>query len=130
MSMSMVLKPRMSEKAYGLSQLTNTYVFEVPRTANKHTVAEAVAAQFEVTVTNVRIANKKGKAKRTFVKRSRPVEGREAASKRAYVTVAEGEIIPVFAAVEEAEKEQEKKQAAVSKATEKAAKKTAKKGDK
>ncbi|MDZ7785535.1 MAG: 50S ribosomal protein L23 [Candidatus Saccharibacteria bacterium] len=76
MSKAMILKPRMSEKAYGLSQATNTYVFEVPRGANKQTVAEAVKAQFEVSVTNVRIANKKGKAKRTFMKRSRPVEGR------------------------------------------------------
>lgn len=130
MSMEMTLKPRMSEKAYSLSQTNNTYIFEVPRSANKQTVAQAVAAQFEVTVVNVRIANKKGKAKQTYVKRSRPVPGREAHSKRAYVTVAQGDIIPVFAAVEEAEKEQEKKQAAVTKATEKVAKKTAKKEDK
>lgn len=133
MSMSMTLKPRMSEKAYGLSQLNNTYVFEVPKSANKHTVADAVSAQFEVTVTNVRIANKKGKAKRTPMKRARPVEGREAHSKRAYVTIKQGDVIPVFAAVEEAEQKTEQKQAAVTKATEKAAKKTAKadkKGDK
>lgn len=123
---SMILKPKMSEKAYSLSQSGNTYVFEVPRTANKHTVAEAVAAQFEVTVKGVRIANKRGKAKRTFMKRSRPVEGRENHSKRAYVTVSEGDTIPVFAAVEEAEKEMEKKQAATAKAAEKAAKKGAK----
>lgn len=126
MSKSMILKPRMSEKAYGLSQVNNTYVFEVPRSANKHTVAEAVEAQFEVTVTGVRIANKKGKAKRTYVKRSRPVNGRENHSKRAFVSVKEGDVIPVFAAVEEAEKEMEKKQAAATKATEKAAKKGSK----
>jgi large subunit ribosomal protein L23 len=130
MSMDMIIKPRMSEKAYGLSQLTNTYVFDVPRSANKQTIAAAIEAQFEVSVTGVRVANKKGKAKQTYVKRSRPVQGREAASKRAYVTIKEGEVIPVFAAVEEAEKEQEKKQAALEKATEKAVKKTAKKGDK
>lgn len=123
MSKAMILKPRMSEKAYGLSQATNTYVFEVPRGANKQTVAEAVKAQFEVSVTNVRIANKKGKAKRTFMKRSRPVEGRQNHGKRAYVTVKEGDTIPVFAAVEEAEKEMEKKQAAAAKAAEKQAKK-------
>lgn len=122
MSKSMILKPKMSEKAYGLSQTQNTYIFEVPRSANKLTVAEAVAAQFEVAVTNVRIANKKGKAKRTFLKRARPVEGRENHSKLAYVTVKEGDVIPVFAAVEEAEKEMEKKQAAATKAADKAAK--------
>ncbi len=126
MSMSMTLKPRMSEKAYGLSQTQNTYVFEVPRDANKHTVADAVAAQFDVTVTNVRIMNQKGKAKQTYVKRARPVAGREAHAKRAYVTIKQGDLIPVFAAVEEAEKETEAKQAAATKAAAKAAKKGAK----
>ena len=129
---TMILKPRMSEKAYMLSQSGNTYVFDVPVDANKLTVKSAVEAQFEVHVLAVRIANKKGKAKRTFIKRSRPVAGREAHAKRAYVTVQAGENIPVFAAVEEAEKEMEQKQAVVAKATEKAEKKAAKakKGDK
>lgn len=108
---TLTLKTRMSEKAYTLSQEDNTYIFDVPTTANKQTVKEAVQAQFEVTVTGVRIANKKGKAKRTFVKRSRPIEGKQANSKRAYVTVKQGDTIPVFAAVEEAEKELEKKAA-------------------
>lgn len=108
---TMTLKARMSEKAYTLSQEDNTFVFEVPTTANKHTVKDAVQAQFEVTVTNVRIANKKGKTKRTFVKRSRPVVGKQSDSKRAYVTLKQGDTIPVFAAVEEAEKELEKKAA-------------------
>ncbi len=122
MSKTMTLKPRMSEKAYGLSQVHNTYVFDVPTDATKLTVADAVAAQFEVTVTNVRIANKQGKAKQTYVKRSRPVAGKQARSKRAYVTIKQGDIIPVFAAVEEAEKEMEKKQAKAEKVAKKGAK--------
>lgn len=104
-SSTMIIKPRMSEKAYALSQADNTYVFEVPKNANKHTVAAAVAAQYGVTVEDVRIMNVKGKAKRTLVKRSRPIAGRQSDKKRAYVTVKQGDIIPVFAAVEEAEKE-------------------------
>lgn len=108
MSKTMILKPRMSEKAYELSQSENTYVFEVPKSANKHTVADAVAVQYEVTVEDVRIMNVKGKAKRTYVKRSRPVTGKESDVKRAYVTIKEGDVIPVFAAVEEAQKEADK----------------------
>jgi len=111
MSKTMIIKPRMSEKAYTLSQEDNTFVFEVPGSANKHTVKDAVQVQFDVTVTDVRIANKKGKTKRTLVKRSRPITGRQSDSKRAYVTLKQGDTIPVFAAVEEAEKEQEKKSA-------------------
>ena len=45
-----VLKPRMSEKAYALSQSENTFVFDVPLNANKATVTDAVTKQFKVTV--------------------------------------------------------------------------------
>ena len=49
-----VLKPRMSEKAYQQSLNNNVYVFVVPNSANKLTVEKAVTSQFDVTVTNVR----------------------------------------------------------------------------
>ncbi len=93
---SIALKPRISEKSYGLSEKQNVFVFEVPKSANKHTVAKAVSAQFDVTVTKVNISNAKGKAKRTIVKRSRPIMGRESDVKKAYVTIREGESIAVF----------------------------------
>lgn len=108
MSKSMVLRPRMSEKTYALSQLRNTYVFDVPQDANKHTVADAVAAQFAVTVTSVNILNVKGKAKRTVRKGGRPIAGKRADSRRAYVTLQAGDSIPVFAAIEEANQPEEK----------------------
>lgn len=108
MDKTMTLKPRMSEKAYGLTQTKNVYVFAVPGNANKHTVADAVVAQFKVTVTDVNITNVKGKAKRTVRKGGRPIAGRQNDTKKAYVTVKAGDIIPVFAAVEEAEKEASK----------------------
>jgi large subunit ribosomal protein L23 len=96
-----VLKPRISEKAYGLTQLRNTYVFEVPTDANKLTVASAVAAQFNVTVTNVNIANSKGKTKRSVRRGGRSVTGSRSDRKHAYVTLKAGDEIPVFAAEEE-----------------------------
>jgi ribosomal protein L23 len=44
MSKTLLIRPRISEKAYGQSQAKNTYVFEVPTDANRNQVAEAVTA--------------------------------------------------------------------------------------
>jgi large subunit ribosomal protein L23 len=127
MSMNITLKPKLSEKTYAQS-LNRVYAFEVPRDVNKHTVARAVEAQFEVKVTEVNIINSKGKAKRTISKGGRRVaNGREAATKKAYVTLAEGNSLPFFAAIEEAEEKQTETQAKVEKAVEKSAVKDAKK---
>jgi len=108
MDKHMILKPRLSEKSYGLSLAGNTYVVEVPGNANKHTVASAVAAQFDVTVTNVNITNIKGKATRTVRKGGRPVNGQRSDMKKAYVTLKEGDKLPFFEAEEEADKKAEK----------------------
>jgi len=97
----MILRPRVSEKAYGLSLLRNTYVFDVPSNANRFEVAQAVAAQYEVTVESVNIMNIKGKVKRTIRKGGRPTMGKRSDVKKAYVTLKEGDSLPIFAAVEE-----------------------------
>ena len=104
MSKTMIIRPRISEKSYGLSQVRNTYVFEVPRDANKLTVAQAVAAQFNVTVLDVNITNIKGKVKHTVRKGGRPVAGKDVDVKKAYVTLKAGDSIAIFA-TEEAAKE-------------------------
>lgn len=104
----MALKPRLSEKTYGLSQALNTYVFTVPAGANKHSIADAVAAQFKVTVTSVNVMNSIGKPKRSVRKGGRPIMGKRARTRRAYVTLKEGDSLPVFAAVEAANEEAEK----------------------
>jgi large subunit ribosomal protein L23 len=109
MSMTMTLRPRVSEKAYGLSQVVNTYVIEVPKDANKLTVARAVAAQFKVTVVEVNISNLKGKAKRTIRKGGRATAGRDVAVKKAYVKLKAGDTLPIFATEDKAD---EKKPAA------------------
>lgn len=92
----MVLKPRMSEKTYGLSLAGNVYVFSVPENATKQSVAAAVTSQFGVGVTNVNIAVIKGKAKRTIRKGGRPVQGQRSDIKKAYVTLKEGDTLPFF----------------------------------
>ena len=124
MSKQISLKPRMSEKTYATSLATNTFVFEVPSSANKLQIADAVSQQYEVTVTNVRTIVSKGKQARSIRlgKYRKNVMGSRSDFKKAYVTLKEGDSIPVFAAIEEAEKAEKK-------AEEKAAKK-AKKEDK
>lgn len=126
MDKSTVLRPHLSEKAYGQSQALNVYVFKVPADASKQMVASAIKAQFEVTVKKVAISNLKGKQKRTIRRRGRVSTGKRVDVKKAYVTLKEGDSIPVFAAVEEAQAKSEK----LEKAAEKAATKAAKKGDK
>jgi large subunit ribosomal protein L23 len=122
-ALQLTLVPRMSEKSYTVSQSLNTYVFVVPKTANKQTVMQAVNAQFDVTVVGVNIANVKGKEIRTYRKRSRAVAGRQSDIKKAYVTLKKGDSLPLFAAVEEQEAKSEKIQEAAEKAAVKRAKK-------
>ncbi len=101
MSLIMTLKPRLSEKAYNQSQNANIYVFQVPGDANKHTVAEAVTAQFGVSVLAVNIAVAKGKVKQSYKKRGGKTSGSRNDIKKAYVTVKQGDAIPIFAAEED-----------------------------
>jgi large subunit ribosomal protein L23 len=131
MDKTIVLKPRMSEKSYRLSQVANTYVFDVSGDVNKHNVARAVAAQFDVTVADVNITNVKGKPARVIAKGGRRVSrGHRSDYKKAYVTLAKGNKLPFFEAIEEEEAKvaetQEKLDKVAAKAAEKEAKKAAK----
>lgn len=92
----MSLKPHISEQTFGQAEKNNVYVFKVPTTASKVTVKEAVQKQFKVTVVSVNIAVSKGKAKKSYQKRRQPIEGQRADTKKAYVTVKEGDKIPVY----------------------------------
>ena len=98
---TLILKPRVSEKSYGLSQERNTYIFDVPGGANKHQIALAVAAQYGVTVVGVRTANLSGKAKRLFARRGKFVSTQRHNVKKAYITLKQGDNLPVFAAIDE-----------------------------
>jgi ribosomal protein L23 len=130
MSTQMPLLPRLSEKAVAVAT-TGTYVFVVPTDANKHSVARAVEAQFDVTVTEVKISVLKGKSKRTVSQKGRrQLKGRTADAKKAYVTLAEGQKLPIFDAIEEEEAKTAENQAKLSKAVEKQAEKEAKKAAK
>lgn len=129
MSKTISLRPRLSEKTYGLSA-GRIYVVEVPKDANKHTVARAVESQFEVKVAKVNMTTIPGKAKRIISasgKRMKNAEGKRSDIKKAYVTLAEGQSLPFFAAIEEEEAQQQKVQEQVEKAAAKQAAKEDKK---
>jgi|GEM_PF-95788 large subunit ribosomal protein L23 len=109
MSKVLVLKPRLSEQTYAQSQENRTYVFVVTADANKHDVARAVATQFNVKVESVNIVNVKGKQKATvsLTGRRRGIAGSRSDTKKAYVKLVKGASLPIFAAVEEAQKQED-----------------------
>ncbi len=101
MEFAMTLKPRVSEKAYALSQTAGVYVFEVPQDSNKLTIARAVASLYNVSVVSVNIVNTDGKNKRTYRKRIGWITGKKSDVKKAYVTLKKGDSIAIFPAEED-----------------------------
>ena len=84
-----IIRPIVSEKSYaGLEQ--NTYTFLVAPDANKTEIKEAIQQIWNVRVLNVNTLVRKGKIKR-FKGRS----SRQGDTKKAYVTLAEGERLDV-----------------------------------
>lgn len=97
--------PRATEKAYAQSQ-NNVYVFNVPLTANKQEIAAAVESQFEVKVVRIKTLVQSGKAVRFSRGKNRyPGTTNRKDSKKAYVTLAAGDSIQVFAEQPAAEEE-------------------------
>lgn len=103
--------PLTTEKAYAMS-LQNVYVFEVPLTANKQEIVDAVSTQFNVTVTGVKTLVQNGKAVRFSRGKNRyPGSTHRSDSKKAYVTLAKGSKLNIFEqpATEEVSKKADKK---------------------
>ncbi len=129
---SLNILPRLSEKGYALSQ-NRVYVVEVALNMNKHSVIRAIESQFDVNVIKVNLLNVKGKAKRSVSQQGRRVaDGRDKSIKKAYVTLAEGQSLPFYQAIEEEEQKAEKVQERIAKEIEKQdkPKRRAKKADK
>ena len=88
--------PRATEKAYGLSK-NNIYVFDVPVNANKQQIIKAVEKQFDVKTVGIKTLIQNGKAiRQSRGKRNQPVTVNRNNSKKAYITLAEGNSIKVF----------------------------------
>lgn len=88
---TILLAPHVSEKASGLAERANQYVFKVRRDASKDEIAAAVELMFEVQVANVTVSNTRGK-----LKRFGQALGRRGDWKKAYVRLAEGQNLNVL----------------------------------
>jgi large subunit ribosomal protein L23 len=89
-----ILEPVVSEKSYQLIE-TGVYTFKVHPTASKPEIADAVRAIFDVNVVKVNTLNRAGKRVRD---RKTGKYGSKPDTKRALVTLAAGESIPLFEA--------------------------------
>ncbi|HIQ01757.1 MAG TPA: 50S ribosomal protein L23 [Anaerolineales bacterium] len=88
-----IKRPIITEKTQYLAEANRQYTFEVDRRANKVQVKRAVETIYGVRVTAVNIMNMPAKAAKRWGRRRvvrRPVW------KKAVVTLAEGDKIPVF----------------------------------
>jgi large subunit ribosomal protein L23 len=87
-----IIRPVVSEKSYAALD-GNVYTFVVAGDANKIEIRQAIESIFDVKVTNVNTVNRKGKRKRN---RRTGGYGTRPSSKRAIVTLSEGDAIEIF----------------------------------
>ena len=87
-----ILEPVVSEKSYNLLD-EGAYTFKVHPDANKIQIRQAIESIFDVRVLKVTTANRKGKRKRN---RRALTFGRRPDTKRAIVTLVEGDRIDLF----------------------------------
>ncbi len=87
-----IIEPIVSEKSYGLLE-RNVYTFRVHPSCSKPEIRDAVEAIFGVRVLKVNTMNRKGKRKRN---RRNFTFGHRPDTKRALITLAEGDTIELF----------------------------------
>ncbi len=93
--MSVLLKPVITEKMTAKGESLNQYGFLVDRNANKIQIKTEVEEFYGVQVLSVNTMNYSGKRKQRFTK-SGTVSGRTKNTKKAIVTIAEGDSIDFF----------------------------------
>jgi len=87
-----ITRPIVSEKSYALSE-KGVYMFVVPTSVNKVEIRRSVEKVFNVRVVKVNTLNRPGKRKRN---RRQATYGKRPDTKRAFVTLASGQSIPLF----------------------------------
>ena len=92
--MDILIKPLVTEKASEANE-RGKYGFVVDKSANKVEIKKAVEQMYGVTVESVNTINYLGKMKRRYSK-SKVMSGRKPSFKKAFVTVAEGEVIDFY----------------------------------
>jgi large subunit ribosomal protein L23 len=90
-------RPIITEKSNYQNAVLHQYVFEVSKDATKGLVKDAIEILFDVEVVKVNILNMPAKKSRHM--RSRRTIGRRVAYKKAIVTLAPDDSIPVFEGV-------------------------------
>ncbi|MEZ4909465.1 MAG: 50S ribosomal protein L23 [Saprospiraceae bacterium] len=100
MAKQVIYKPVVSEKSEKMSSKSNVYTFIVNKDANKLEIKKAIEDMFttNVVAVNTSIMPSTPKSRNT---KSGVVRGRISAFKKAFVTLADGEEIDIFGAVEE-----------------------------
>lgn len=99
----LTLIPKVSEKAYASAQ-SGTYVFNVPMTANKAGVIDAVKREYKVEVKDVRFIINKGKTVRAYRgKKAQPGVANRKRTKKCYVSLVEGAKLDLFNEAETAD---------------------------
>ena len=95
--MSIIIKPIISEKANYLTDLRGAYSFLVNPKANKIQIKNAVEQAYGVKVADVRTMIYAPKVSSKHTKKGLQV-GKTSKLKKAIVSLAEGEVIDIFAA--------------------------------
>ena len=93
-----IRRPIITEKSNYLSSFLNQYVFEVDYDSTKTTIKNAIETIFDVKVDRVNVMIVPAKQSRSM--QNRRMRTRTNAYKKAIVTLAEGERIPIFEGVE------------------------------
>jgi large subunit ribosomal protein L23 len=93
--MSILIKPIVTEKMTGLGDKFNRYGFIVARSANKIEIKKAVEELYGVTVEAVSTMRYGGKIKTRYTK-SGMLAGKAVSTKKAVVTLAEGNTIDFY----------------------------------
>ena len=91
-------RPVVTEKSNYQAYVLNQYVFEVAKDATRSQIKDAVELLFDVEVTKVNIVNVAGKRARNM--RTRQMRMRKSPFKKAIVTLAPEDRIPIFEGVE------------------------------
>ena len=94
--MSIIIKPIISEKANYLTDLRGAYSFLVNPKANKIQVKKAIEVLYGVKVSDVRTMIYAPKVSSKHTKKGLQV-GKTSKLKKAIVSLAEGEVIDIFA---------------------------------
>lgn len=93
-----LIRPILTEKANAQQDTLRRYAFKVAKGANKLEIKKAIQEFYGVTVIDVNTSVVPAKNKSRFTKKG-VTSGRKPSYKKAFVTVAEGENIDLYAAI-------------------------------